>query len=330
MKCQMCDVGCHCEESMFYKNLIGPGAGGRGDFPVERFETLMDEIKDFKPFISITSTEPLLYDPLPRAVAAAKSRGISVNVTTNGLLLVKRYEELFEAGLQSLTVSLDGPAKIHDRIRGVPGAFEKVLEGIIKLIELKEKNGSVYPRISINSVITNLNASCLEELLNAIPLSKLEHITFALMTFCHQELADKHNELFGDKYPATRTCIDGDCDPSKIEVDTLHRELLRVEAAGGGKVHFFFRNTPEFLEKYFHHPDEFMDFRPCLFPWFTAQVTASGDLIGVTRCYPRSFGNILDRPFPEVWNGVEMREFRKELRKHKRFPACTRCEGVLY
>ena len=172
----------------------------------------MDEIKDFT-FISITSTEPLLYDHYPGW--AAKSRGISVNVTTNGLLLVKRYEELFEAGLQSLTVSLDGPAKIHDRIRGVPGAFEKVLEGIIKLIELKEKNGSVYPRISINSVITNLNASCLEELLNAIPLSKLEHITFALMTFCHQELADKHNELFGDKYPAPEPVLTAIAIPAK-------------------------------------------------------------------------------------------------------------------
>ena len=330
MKCQMCDVGRRYEESMFYKNLVGPGVSGRGDFPIERFESLMDEVKAFRPFISITSTEPLLYEPLPRAIAAAKSRGLAVNVTTNGLLLSRRYLELLDAGLDRLTVSLDGPADIHDRIRGVPGAFRTIQKGLLDLIDQKKRLGIGRPAITINTVITNLNTGSLGKLLEVLPLADVDQITFALMSFCHQELADRHNEQWGEKYPASRTCLEGDTDPAKIDVRLLHEELRGIEEQYHGKVLFFFRNSPQFLEKYFHRPDEFMDFRPCLFPWFTAQVTASGDLIGVTRCYPRSFGNILDRPFLEVWNETQMREFRKELRKHRRFPACTRCEGVLY
>jgi len=330
LKCQMCDVGRRYTESMFYKNLVGKGAGGRGDFPIERFEILMDEVRSFRPFISITSTEPLLYDPLPRAIAAAKSRNLAVNVTTNGLLLYRRHSELLDAGLDRLTVSLDGPADIHDRIRGVPGAFRTIQEGLLSLIDQKRKRGVARPSITINTVITNLNAGSLGRLLESIPLADVEQVAFTLMSFCHQELADRHNRQWGDKYPASRTCLEGDTDPSKIDIRLLHAELREIRGRHHGKVHFFFRNTPEFLEKYFHRPDEFMDFRPCVFPWFTAQVTASGDLIGVTRCYPRSFGNILRKPFREVWNGTEMRAFRKELRKHRRFPACTRCEGVLY
>jgi len=330
MKCQMCDVGRNYKESMFYKNLVGSGDKGRGDFPIERFESLMDEVKSFHPFISITSTEPLLYEALPRAIAAAKSRALAVNVTTNGLLLSLRYLELLDAGLDRLTVSIDGPPNIHDRIRGVPGAFRKIHGGLLDLIEQKKRKSIVKPSITINTVITNLNSGSLKRLLENLPLTDVDQVNFALMSFCHQELADRHNEQWGNKYPASRTCLEGDTDPAKIDVQLLHEELREIEVKHRGKVHFFFRNTPRFLEKYFHHPDEFMDFRPCLFPWFTAQVTASGDLIGVTRCYPRSFGSIIDRPFKEVWNGVEMREFRNELRKHRRFPACTRCEGVLY
>lgn len=330
MKCQMCDVGRRYEDSMFYKNLVGPGADGRGDFPIERFETLMDEVRAFHPFVSITSTEPLLYEPLPRAIRAAKSRGLGVNVTTNGLLLSRRHSELLASGLNRLTISLDGPADVHDRIRGVPGAFRTIEKGLIELIEQKRRTGNPRPAITINTVITNLNAGTLGLLLEALPLADLEQVTFALMSFCHQELADRHNALWGGKYPASRTCLEGDTDPSRVDVPSLKAELDAIRAKYPDKVHFFFENTTRFLEKYFHRPDEFMDFRPCLFPWFTAQITASGDLIGVTRCYPRTFGNILDRPFLDVWNGAEMRAFRKDLRKHRRFPACTRCEGVLY
>jgi MoaA/NifB/PqqE/SkfB family radical SAM enzyme len=330
MKCQMCDVGRRYEGSMFYKNLIGAGAEGRGDFPIERFETLMDEVKSFHPFISITSTEPLLYEPLPRAIAAAKSRDLAVNVTTNGLLLSRRYRELLESGLDRLTVSLDGPPDVHDRIRGVPGAFRTIENGLLGLIEQKKKTGNSRPSITINTVITNLNAGTLNRLLETLPLANVDQVTFALMSFCHQELADRHNARWGDKYPASRTCLEGDTDPASIDVRSLHEELSGIAVKYRGKVHFFFKNTTRFLEKYFQRPDEFMDFRPCLFPWFTAQITASGDLIGVTRCYPRTFGNILERPFREVWNGSEMREFRKDLKRHRRFLACTRCEGVLY
>jgi MoaA/NifB/PqqE/SkfB family radical SAM enzyme len=330
MKCQMCDVGRRYEDSMFYKNLVGTGADGRGDFPIERFETLMDEVRAFRPFVSITSTEPLLYEPLPRAISAAKSRGLGVNVTTNGLLLSRRHGELLESGLDRLTVSLDGPPDVHDRIRGVPGAFRTIEKGLLGLIEQKKKTGNARPSITINTVITNLNAGTLGRLLMTIPLADVDQVTFALMSFCHQELADRHNARWGDKYPASRTCLEGDTDPAGIDVSSLHEELREIEAKHPGKVHFFFENTARFLEKYFHRPDEFMDFRPCLFPWFTAQITASGDLIGVTRCYPRTFGNILERPFPDVWNGAEMRAFRKDLKRHRRFPACTRCEGVLY
>lgn len=331
MKCQMCDVGQNYSESIFYKNLIGGEGQQKGDdFPIERFESLMEEVKEFKPFISITSTEPLLYGALPLAVEAARSRGMNTNVTTNGLLLSRRHEELFSCGLKSLTLSLDGPSEVHDRIRGVPGGFEHILEGIQNLIDLKERKNSLHPTISVNSVITNLNVGSLKPLLDSLPMQYIHQVSFTLMTFCHQELADRHNAIWGDKYPATRTSVEGDCDPFQVDADALHDELEAIRKRYRKKVHFFFDNSSAYLHTYFHRPEEFLDSRFCVFPWFTAQITSNGDLIGVTRCFHRFFGNILNSRFEEAWNGPEMREFRKDLRKQKRFPACTRCEGVLY
>lgn len=330
MRCQMCDVGQKNPDSMFYKNLIGEDGITKGDFPIERFESLMDEFKAFSPYVSITSTEPLLYSPLPRAIRAAKERGMGVNVTSNGLLLAKRYEELFESNLDSLTLSIDGPAEIHERIRGVPGAFDTILEGVNGLVELKRANGGGGPKINVNTVVSNLNQGTLLRLMESLPLDGIDQVSFTLMSFCHKELADAHNELWGDKYPATQVCLEGDCDPFKVDPVELSHELREVRNRYGTKVYLPSDISPQHLKQYFHRPMEFLDTRKCLFPWFTAQITASGELIGVTRCYPAQFGSVLDKPFLDLWNGEAIRAFRRDLRANGRFTACTRCEGVLY
>ncbi len=41
------------------------------------------------------------------------------------------------------------------------------------------------------------------------------------------------------------------------------------------------------------------------------------------------FGNINELPFMEIWNGEKMQEWRRDLRKQGRFPACTRCDQIL-
>lgn len=330
MRCQMCDVGQQNAKSMFYKNLIGEPEQDNGDFPIERFESLMDEFKAFSPYVSITSTEPLLYAPLPRAIRAVKERGMDINVTSNGLLLGRRYEELVESGLDSLHLSIDGPAEIHERIRGVPGAFNTILEGLGKLVECRRANGGRGPKIGVNTVVSNLNQGTLLRLMEMLPLDEINQVSFTLMSFCHQELADAHNARWGDKYPATEVCLAGDCDPFKVDVGELSKELHEIRRRYGSKVFLPVDISPQYLEKYYHRPMEFLDGRKCYFPWFTAQIIASGELIGVTRCYPAQFGSVLEKPFLELWNGESIRAFRRDLRANGRFTACTRCEGLLY
>jgi hypothetical protein len=39
-------------------------------------------------------------------------------------------------------------------------------------------------------------------------------------------------------------------------------------------------------------------------------------------------GNINEQPFLEAWNSDKARAWRGDLRRHGRFPACTRCDMV--
>ena len=81
--------------------------------------------------------EPLLWRPIlavSRLLAA--EGGIAISATTNGSSLHRpAVRDAILAGFAELTVSVDGFAPLHDRLRGAAGAWERVREGVVRLAE---------------------------------------------------------------------------------------------------------------------------------------------------------------------------------------------------
>jgi MoaA/NifB/PqqE/SkfB family radical SAM enzyme/glycosyltransferase involved in cell wall biosynthesis len=92
----------------------------------------------------LTGGEPFLHKDLFRVVAAAKARGLAVNITTNGTRIQARWEELIHSGVDSLSFSLDGLAETHDRLRGQKGAWKRTLAGLDRVRERGGVATSVY------------------------------------------------------------------------------------------------------------------------------------------------------------------------------------------
>jgi MoaA/NifB/PqqE/SkfB family radical SAM enzyme len=81
-------------------------------------------------FINFTGGEPTLRPDLDQIVNAASRLGIWTSIVSNGSLLTRRrIQQLKDAGLDNLVLSLDSldPA-IHDAQRGISGLHAKVLE----------------------------------------------------------------------------------------------------------------------------------------------------------------------------------------------------------
>ena len=79
--------------------------------------------------INLTGGESLLREDLADIVRASRPKSAVVSVATNGILLTgEKAAMLAAAGVRIVTISLDSAdAETHDRIRGVPGCFEKAL-----------------------------------------------------------------------------------------------------------------------------------------------------------------------------------------------------------
>lgn len=105
--------------------------------------------------LSVSGGEPLLYAGLPAVLTHARSRGLVTSMVTNGLLLTTRRWEAVRELTDVVAVSVDGPEREHDLVRGRQGAYRRTVEGLASL----QARGTAY---ALTTTLTRSNANGLE------------------------------------------------------------------------------------------------------------------------------------------------------------------------
>ncbi len=122
------------------------------EIPYDAKMQIVDNIADAGVwFLSLCGGEPLCCPDTPDVIRHAKSRGLVVNMSTNGLLLEEKAEDITRAGIDFITISLDGHnSELHDSLRGKPGLFAKIEAGIRAVRHLAKKSVYIELRYLIN------------------------------------------------------------------------------------------------------------------------------------------------------------------------------------
>lgn len=289
-------------------------------------------IKGRKIGFYMSMTEPLLNPDLPEMVKAIKNRGHSMGIATNGYLLPEKADALFEAGLDDIQISIDGPPRVHNKLRGLKDIYQKAVKGIKRLNELNESGRKIG--INVSYAVSNLNHDCIEEFVDTINKRvKLDELKIQLLNFVSEEMSEKHNKLYGIKQ--TECIITDIIDPEKIDVDVLEQELRKVKSKkyeNIKKIRFIPDiHTEKDLQKYFNKQGEvFKKCSMCTLPWWQVAVATNGDVTFHVRCLDYKLGNIKQNTIKEIFNNKRAEFFRKELKNAKFcFPVCTRCCGVM-
>ena len=103
-------------------------------------EQLVDDAAAFRiRSLRLYGGEPLLHPDLPQIVERAVRAGIDTYVTTNGVLLAERIDELVQAGLAQLTFGYYGTGRAYDEYVGRAGNFARLERGIATV---RERHGS--------------------------------------------------------------------------------------------------------------------------------------------------------------------------------------------
>lgn len=147
LHCRHCGSGCMADD-------------GRGEMPLQDFLPVLDDIKRTTktPVLVITTGgEPLLRKDICECGKEITRRGFYWGVVTNGMLMTETmFRELAEAGLKSISISLDGLREEHNWMRSHPQSFYKALHAIHLL--------ATTPHSMTWDVITCVNKRNLAEL----------------------------------------------------------------------------------------------------------------------------------------------------------------------
>ena len=129
-----CQAHCpHC-----FAQVEGFGIGP--EMSTEEFRGVLDQLKALGTLLVIFSGgEPLLRKDIFDLVAHAHNAGLLTRLGTNGYLLTRACAaELKRAGLNQCGISIDdADPSVHDRLRGLPGAFDRAIEGFGYLREFR-------------------------------------------------------------------------------------------------------------------------------------------------------------------------------------------------
>lgn len=227
--------------------------------------------------------------------AYAVDKGMRAVISTNGTLITERKaRDLNSIGLSYVGVSLDGMEEVNDRFRNTKGAFRDALAGIKNCQDAGIKVG-------LRFTMNRLNYSEINPIFNL-----LEEMEIPRVCFYHLVYAGRGSELMDHdlSHQESRTALDLIIDRTK----TLHenekpKEVLTVDNHADGPYVYL-----RMLKEENPRAAEVLELLRM------NEGNSSGRGIGCIswdgsvhadqfwRHY--TFGNVLERPFSEIWTDL--------------------------
>ena len=146
--CNLACPMCYTTTEHFKENVT------RKNMSYDLFTKIIDEVAGHTSSIRLSwRGEPMLNPNYIECVRYAKSKGIrEVSNLTNGTYLdIETFAQLADAGMDWITVSIDGMLDEYDNIRA-PLKFQDTYRRILEIAYYKKKNNLVKPLIKIQGV----------------------------------------------------------------------------------------------------------------------------------------------------------------------------------
>lgn len=282
-------------------------------------EKQLDSLRELRVrWVVFSGGEPQLNRDLATLSQMLRAEGIRVTLLTAGLLLERNACSV--AGIvDDITVSLDGPPEVHDRVRCVPGAFDRLARGLGAV-------RSFRPDISVSArcTVQKSNFTRLRDTVQAAKALHLNSISF-LAVDVTSEAFNRSGSWQADRQGAVALDIE--------EVAQLDREIESLICDCSEDICTgYIVESPAKLRRitghFLAHLGVSSAVAPrCNAPWVSSVIEADG---AVRPCFFHpAFGNIHEKPLGEILNSREALAFREHLDIANN-PVCRNCVCSLH
>jgi radical SAM protein len=132
------------------------------ELSTEEAYVLIDRLADFgnTPILIFTGGDPMMRRDLKELIAYATLKGLrcSLTPTATALATRERLEQVKEAGIRRIALSLDAPSpEVHDNFRQVPGSWQRTMEILHRAQE-------VGLSVQVNTTVSKHNVDILADM----------------------------------------------------------------------------------------------------------------------------------------------------------------------
>jgi sulfatase maturation enzyme AslB (radical SAM superfamily) len=258
-------------------------------------------------FISWLGGEPLAWRELPRLSQVLSSNyGLQLGVTTNGVALASAKARLsLLQHYREITISIDGLAEFHDRVRGQAGLFDRLRANVAQL-RREDTHGRLRRRI--NTILMRDNVAEFPEFCQVMADWGFHDLTFNQLGgnerpeyFADHRLLPQQVERFAAQLPDLRRRMAA----RGLAIRASQRYLDRIRATTSGR-QIAIEDCRPAAELLFI--DVLGRISPCSF---------SSECYGVPIARLQTVAQFLELP----------QRFR-ELREKRRLAACNDCHAT--
>lgn len=283
--------------------------------------TLLNDLAAFEvPVILFSGGEPLVRPDLIELANYAVGKGMRAVISTNGTLIdKKKANELKKVGISYVGISLDGLEKVNDHFRGMDGAFKMALKGIDNCREAGIKVGL---RFTINKP----NASQVPGIFNIMEEREIERICFY-----HLVYSGRGSDLIDQdlSHEETRKIVDLIIDKTKDMYDRGKiKEVLTVDNHADGPYLYM-----RMLKEKDPRASEVLKLLQMNGGNSSGNgigcVSWDGEVYADQFWREHSLGNILHRPFSQIWSD-KTDPFITKLKDKKKYVKgrCSDCKWL--
>ncbi len=324
LRCRMC--GQWSEEGYMHGNR--PTLEQR--MTLDDWKRVVDELSEHQiPSLLLRGGEPFLMPGIIELLEYIRAAGMIVSIDTNGTLLEKYAADLIRIGQIHVTISVDGPEEIHDRVRGVPGCFQKIRAGLERLHELEQETGRSIGQ-SINFTISPYSVAGLGAMPDVARSLGIGTMAVVPYYYVPNEVGRQYARALHEQLGCTAfSWLGFHHEESGMDADEFLTQYRRYLAGLGEVYDFPYLTLSE---------DEYLTwFRDVVTPVKSTHCSNVEKLLDIqptgeaNYCvdFPDySFGNVKDASIHELWNSERAQRFR-EYRRQQPLPVCHRC-GAKY
>jgi radical SAM protein with 4Fe4S-binding SPASM domain len=291
------------------------------------------QVAPFRPYIYFCGGEPLMKKDISDIIRGASRQHLVTSLSTNGLLLKEKAQEILDSGLDYLYISLDGPPNIDEKIREGTQAIGQLVDDIKYFLDFRARSGSLSPMVEVRATVCKENESKLFETASFVDrVIKPEAFGLIGLNYTTRPQFDGARPFYKEMLGIDRRLYweSSVFDPEVMNTDILSREFDRIKK---GKWGFRLHLYPPLDHKrfswstYFNSPDNDIgkiDYCGALYS--IGVIQPNGNVATCPTAQDYITGNIRNSSFLDIWRGDKHNFFRKAIERCH--PAtCCRCRG---